>query len=140
MRMFSHDFVLPLSPAGAMPLFTPKGEERWVPGWAPNYVDPPDGATGPGMIFSTGGGETWWTCLAWDPAGHARYLRLTPGHKVARVNVRCAAHPGGCTVTVTYEWIGLDDAGRSEVAAMTQAGFAQEIDGWRCLIGKALGV
>ena len=60
----------------------------------------PDGATAEGMIFSTGDGAVWWTCLRWEPdTGLARYLRLSPGLKAARVTVTCRAegsgrHPG----------------------------------------------
>mgnify|MGYP002142650008 CR=1 FL=1 len=30
---FSHEITLALPVEEAFPLFTPKGEERWVPGW-----------------------------------------------------------------------------------------------------------
>lgn len=134
MTRFAHAFDLPLTPEAAMPLFTPRGEEAWVPGWAPRYVDPPGGETRVGMIFATGEGAVWWTCLHWDPAGEARYIRLMPGHRAARVRVRCTPAPGGCRVAVAYDWFGLDAAGKAAVAAITDAGFAAEIDGWRALI------
>ncbi|MCC0077217.1 MAG: SRPBCC family protein [Rhodobacter sp.] len=135
MPVLSHSFSLPMPPDRALPLFTPRGEEAWVPGWAPVYVDPPGGETAEGMIFSTGNGAVWWTCLRWRPAtGEARYLRLTPGVKAARVGVSCRAEGAGTRVTVCYDWHALGADGAAEIAALTPAGFASEIDGWRSLI------
>lgn len=134
MPAFSQTFDLPFAPGEALPFFTPRGEEGWVPGWAPRYVDPPGGETVEGMIFSTGGDSVWWTCLRWDPPREARYLRLTPGVKAARVSVRCAPKDGGSRVTVGYDWHALGPEGAREIAAITPEGFAAEIAGWRRLI------
>jgi len=140
MPVLSHSFILPMSPDQALPLFTPKGEEAWVPGWAPAYVDPPGGDTVEGMIFSTGNGAVWWTCLRWCPAaGEARYLRLTPGVKAARVTVLCRAEGAGTRVSVAYDWHALGGEGAAEIAALTPDGFASEIDGWRTLILATAG-
>lgn len=140
MTLFSHEIDLPLPPDRAITLFTPRGEEAWVPGWAPAYVDPPGGETTEGMIFSTGDGATWWTCLRWDPPGLVRYLRLTPGRKVARVEVRCIAARDGCRAHVSYDWFGLSPEGTAEISAITQQTFAAEIDGWRALILRNPGL
>lgn len=123
-----------MAPADALPLFTPKGEEAWVPGWAPRYIDPADGETTEGMIFSTSDDSVWWTCLRWSPPAEARYLRLTPGFKAARVAIECTPQGQGSRVAVTYDWHALSAAGAAEIAAITSAGFAAEIDGWRALI------
>ena len=133
MPVFQHTIQLPVPPDRALPLFTPRGEETWVPGWAPVYVDPPDGATSEGMIFSTGDGAVLWTCLRWDPAdGLARYVRLSPRVKAARVTIRCQPHgQGGSSVTVQYDWHALGPEGADDLATLTAEGFAAEIDGWR---------
>jgi hypothetical protein len=134
MPVFRHTIDLPMAPGQALPLFTPKGEEDWVPGWAPRYVDPADGTTTEGMIFSTGGDSVWWTCLRWAPPSEARYLRLTPGVKVARVGILCTAEGAGSRIAVTYDWHALDATGAAEIAAITAESFAAEIDQWRALI------
>lgn len=135
MAVFRHGFTLPMQPEEALALFTPRGEEGWVPVWAPRYIDPPDGETAPGMIFATHGDSVWWTCLEWDPAGGgARYLRLTPTVKVARVGITCRAEGEGTRVEVLYDWHPLGPQGAEELAAMTDSGFAAEIEGWRALI------
>ena len=135
MAVFRHGFTLPLPPEVALGLFTPRGEEGWVPGWAPRYIDPAEGETVAGMIFSTEGGAVWWTCLDWNPQGGAvRYLRLTPGVKVARVGVTCRAEGAGTAVSVVYDWHPLGPEGEAELAALTPQAFAKGIDGWRALI------
>lgn len=139
MPAFSHAFALPMPPAQALSLFTPRGEEGWVPGWVPRYIDPPDGETRQGMLFATHADSVWWTCLEWNPAaGAVRYVRLTPGIKVARVSVSCQSAgqsaAAGTRVEVGYEWFALGPAGEAELASLTPAAFADEIEGWRDLI------
>ncbi|MCB1388573.1 MAG: hypothetical protein KDK12_05420 [Rhodobacteraceae bacterium] len=139
MPRFTHAIDLPLSPARALPLFTPRGEEAWVPGWDPRYIDPADGATAEGMIFSTGDDSTWWTCLRWVPPAEARYLRLTPGVKAARVGILCSSLPSGSRIAVSYDWHALNAEGEAEIAAITPEGFAAEIEQWRVLVLAAQG-
>lgn len=135
MPLFTHFFDLPFPPSEAMPLFTPKGEEIWVPGWNPRYIDPPRGETREGMVFSTHDDSVWWTCLRWDPAGEACYLRLTPGVKFARVHVRCdASGTEGSAVRICYDWHAINEVGAREIAELGPEGFAREIEGWRSLI------
>ena len=137
MMRLEHGFSLALPPSRALPLFTPRGEEAWVPGWVPRCIDPPDGAPQVGMVWSTAADSVWWTCLRWDlDAGRAGYLRLTPGVKVARVWIRATPGPLPDTseIAVAYEWIALNAQGGAEIAAVTPKAFADEIDGWRALI------
>lgn len=132
-----HEFDLPLPPDAAFPLFTPRGEESWVPGWRPEYLDPADGETRAEMVFLTGegAGRTIWTCLAFDPAHHhARYLRVTPATRLAFVDVQCRARGQGSRVAVSYRYLPLTGAGNAEIAGITETSFAAMIDGWRDLI------
>jgi len=135
---FSHEISVPLPPDRAMGLFTPKGEEDWVPGWRPNYVSPPSGETCQDMIFTTGAGHdlTIWTCLAWSPeAGRVRYLRNTPSSRIAFVEVICAADgPARSTVRVSYRFIALTPEGAAYVATITDTSFAADIAEWQVLI------
>ena len=141
-KQFSHEIRISAPVTEAFPLFTPKGEEAWVPGWAPRYLQPEDGETRADMVFTTGAGEeeTVWTCLAWQPADwHARYLRVTPSSRVAFVDVRCRPDGAAHTrVTVSYRMIALTDPGRRYIEAMTPARFARMIDDWSALIHDTL--
>lgn len=136
-RRFSHTITVPLSADRAIHLFTPRGEEDWVPGWAPHYLHPAGGETEADMVFTTGEGDeaTIWTCLVWSPeTGHARYLRVTPASRLAFVDVRCRPDAAQTRVTVSYEMQALTDAGKALIAATTEASFVRMIGEWEGLI------
>lgn len=135
---FCHEISLPLPAEEAFPLFTPKGEELWVPDWAPEYISPASGEVCKEMIFATGSGDeaTLWACLEWQPAErHVRYLRTTPGSRMAFVDVTCK--PDGAartTACVSYSYVPLSERGRAFVAAITPESFAAGIEEWATLI------
>jgi hypothetical protein len=135
---FSHEISVPLAADHAFPLFSPRGEQDWVPDWQPTYLSPETGETCVEMIFTTGSGDetTIWTCLEWEPrTRHARYLRTTPGSRVAFVDVVCREDgPAGTRVRVSYEFVALTRSGKDFMAAMTQQSFAVDIDLWAVLI------
>lgn len=138
-----HSIHLALAPVAAFPLFTAEGERRWAPGWDPRILHPAGGATCPGAVFVTdadGPLETVWWVADLDPqAGLARYVRLTPGSRLAIVEVRLAATPdGGTTATVRYEFTALSPEGNAYVAQMTPENYRAMIDGWEQEIGAAL--
>ncbi len=122
----------------AFPHFTPKGEEDWVPGWQPVYLEPESGETREEMVFVTGVGEetTVWTCLKWDPDRfHARYLRVVPQSRVSFVDVRCRADGKDATIArVSYSHVPLSQAGRDFAMSISQASYESEIGDWAKLI------
>ena len=131
-KTYAHEIVVDRPASEAFPLFTPKGEEAWVPGWAPTYIRPESGETCEEMIFTTGEGEekTFWTCLSWQPEQwHVRYLRLTPASRVAFVDVRCMPDgPERTRVRVAYDVQALSDHGRAYLHDLTESAFANSID------------
>lgn len=137
-RDYVHEITVDRPIAEALPLFTPKGEEAWVPGWRPTYLAPATGETCEEMVFTTGAGDeaSVWTCLAWQPEqGHARYLRLTPASRVAFVDVRCRADGADRTrVRVAYRIVALTDHGRTYLEGSSAEAFARSIDTWAELI------
>ncbi len=137
---YRHEITLDRPVAEAFDLFTPRGEEGWVPGWAPTYVQPEDGETCEEMLFTTGEGDeaTYWTCLKWAPADwHVRYLRMTPASRISFVDVRCRPEGDRTRVMVAYEMQALNDAGRAYMAELSDAAFAEMIDAWPRLIEDA---
>ncbi len=142
-RAFETEIRVPLPPASAIHLFTPKGEEEWVPGWTPRYVEPANGETVAGMVFETGEAaeRTIWTCLKWDAvAGRAAYLRFVPGHRVSRVVVACRAGEGDSSmVTVRYEHVALSPEGEAWLADQPQSDYEAEIAAWQAHIEAAIG-
>ena len=142
-RHGSVDVALPLPEA--FELFTPEGERRWVAGWEPRYLHPADGRLEAGMVFTTavGGEETLWMVSAHDPrAGHADYMRLTPGSRIGLVRIRCNALGERRTrVDVTYEMTALSDSGNDAVRAFGDKPFASVMQAWSesidCLLAQA---
>lgn len=134
-----HSFRLDRPADEVFALFTPAGEAAWVPGWRPVFVHPVDGTTVAGMVFLTDfdGEDTIWTCVRHDAAAHeVGYVRVTPGSRVALVDVAVAATgDGGSDVRVRYRITALSPTGEAIVAATTPAAFAERIDGWRHAIG-----
>jgi hypothetical protein len=129
-------FHLPVPPERALPFFTPEGERDYVEGWDPEPLHAPSGSlAAAGAVFRTaaGGEETFWLALGLDPAaGTAAYVRITPGNRLGTVHVRCRAAGADRTeVEVTYRLTALAPAGESVLARMTEAAFAETIDGWR---------
>jgi hypothetical protein len=130
----SHRIVVDAPIDQAFMFFTPAGEELWVDGWQPAYLNPTDGRTEAGMVFTTGEGadHTIWLMADFDRAQHrSRYLRCTPGSRTGTVEVRCRALDFARTeVDVTYVLTALSDAGADVLRAFEGRRFADRIDGW----------
>ena len=137
---YCHEITVDRPVSEAFPLFTPKGEETWVPGWKPTYLGPDTGKTCEEMIFTTGEGdeETFWTCLKWQPENwHVRYLRLTPKSRVSFVDVQCEPEGADRTrVRVVYQMRALSPSGRAYMSDLSESDFAAMIDEWPHLIEK----
>jgi hypothetical protein len=135
---FHHEIRIPFAIGEAFPLFTPKGEELWVPGWKPDYISPASGETCEEMIFATDHGNvsTLWTCLLWRPhQHHVRYLRVTAGSRVAFVDVRCLSDgPARTLARISYAYVALSESGRAIIGSMSHESFSEMIDEWAMLI------
>jgi len=125
---------VPTGPEAAFPLFSPEGERRWVPGWAPEILHPPAGTWEAGQIFRTQEemGEAIWVITRLDRELHeAEYHRVEPGRYVARIAVACKpAPPGGTEVAVAYSFVGLSEKGNREIASMTQQDYEAKLGRW----------
>jgi hypothetical protein len=123
-------------------LFTPRGESLWIDDWAPRYVEPADGRTTRGMVFTTGDGDdhTVWMLVDFDPARHySRYARVTPASRAGCVEIACTAlAPAETAVDVGYTLTALTDRGRHDLEQFAPATFAHMIEGWKMLIDARL--
>jgi hypothetical protein len=130
----SHRIVVDAPVDRCFMFFTPAGEELWVDGWQPTYIQPEDGRTEAGMVFTTGAGEemTIWTLADFDRVQHrSRYLRCTPGSRTGLVEVRCKALDGTRSeVEVSYTMTALSAQGEVVLEAFEGERFAAMIDGW----------
>src|SRR6266576_7184650 len=80
----SQSFTISLkgSIAEVTPLFGPVRETEWAPGWAPHFLNPPEGAQREGVVFTTttskGRGRLW-LLTAYDiKEGRVEYVIVTP--------------------------------------------------------------
>jgi len=101
-----------LPPAEAFRLFTPRGEQSWVPGWHPWFPAQAPDDTEPGTVFETDahGQRTIWLVTGREPGKRIRYARVTPGDQAGTVTVTITAAGAHSEVEVTYQLTALTPA------------------------------
>jgi hypothetical protein len=127
---------VPLPPAEAFPLFTARGEQRWVEGWEPRFPGPVDDDTAPGVVWETvhAGEHTIWLVLDSDPGRRVSYARVTPRDRAGTVTVELAeAADGGTDVTVGYVLTAFTDAADASLSTFA-AGYTRFLAGWATAI------
>ena len=130
---------VPLPADDAMPLFTARGERRWVEGWDPEFPagEPTEEDEGTVFVTTAGGRSTYWVVAVSD-ADRFLYARTTPGFAAGTVEARRRAADGGSTqVDITYDLSALSDAGAAELDAFA-AGYERDIGAWQQAIESAL--
>jgi hypothetical protein len=119
----------------AFPLFSPRGEEAWVPGWKPEMLHPAGAEWETGLVFRTvhDGQESIWFVRSLDRDAHrVTYDRVDLGMTATTVSVRCEAAGSDTTnVSVTYTFVGITDAGNAFVRAQKRDEFAAKMERWQ---------
>jgi hypothetical protein len=131
--------TVPLPADEAMPLFTARGERRWVEGWDPEFPagEPNEEVEGTVFVTTTDRRSTVWVVVVRDP-DLVRYARTTPGFLAGTVEVRCSGSDARSTqVDVTYDLSALTPEGASELDVFA-AHYEQEIGAWEAAIETAL--
>lgn len=140
---FFGEFTLPASVDDAFPLFSPRGERLWVPGWDPEVLHPPESDWREGQVFRTREerGEAVWVITRLDSVRHwVEYHRVEPGRYVAHIVVRCRELPNRRThVSTAYSFVGVSEIGNQDIAAMTQEAYDAKMLRWSEWIHKHLG-
>jgi len=129
-----------LPPAEAFPLFTARGEQRWVEGWEPRFPGPVDDDTTPGVVWETAhaGEHTIWLVLDSDPGRRVSYARVTPHDRAGTVTVELAdAVDGGSDVTVTYVLTAFTEAADAALADFA-TGYDGFLAGWQAAMERYL--
>jgi hypothetical protein len=123
-----------LSVERALPLFTPRGERRWVAGWDPSFPADDADDTAPGTVFLTG--ESIWM-VADRTERSMRYARALPGVWAGTVEVRCEPVGSQTAAEVTYDLTVLDSAQRPRLREFAD-GYDAFLREWEREIGAAL--
>lgn len=122
------------TPDSAFPLFSPRGEEAWVPDWKPELLYPADAEWQEGQVFRTrhGTDESIWFVGYLDREGHrVVYHRVDAGLTAVTVSVCCDGAASDATkVTVRYTVVGITEAGNDFVRKQKQEDFAARMLQW----------
>lgn len=131
--------TVPLPPAEAFPLFTARGERRWVPGWEPSFPAPVTDDARPETVFQTHADErtTTWIVVEGTPGRHIRYARVTPGTSAGTVSVVLDEANGHSEVTVTYELTALSGEGAAHLHRFAEE-YPAFLATWQDAITQAL--
>jgi hypothetical protein len=121
-------------------LFSPIGEQLWVPGWNPELLHPPDVRWGQGQIFRTQEepGEAIWIVTGLNREAHqVEYHRVEPHRHVARIRVKCTALGDRNTeVATAYAFVGLSREGNDKIRAMTVEAYSEKMKRWKQWISE----
>jgi hypothetical protein len=120
-----------LPPGEAFRLFTPRGEQDWVPGWHPHFPAPAADDTEPGTVFETSahGQHTIWLVTDRQPGKRISYARVTPGDHAGSVTVVISPDGENSAVEVTYQLTALTSDGDRRLGEFAD-GYAAYLQSW----------
>jgi hypothetical protein len=126
------------------PLFSPKGEEKWVSGWQPEYIYPDTGDFVENMVFKTKSSykseQTYnWTLTYLNTElSRAVYTVNTP-NRVWAIKVQCTMLEKFKTVAVvTYTYTALNNIGEKLNRDALEKMFRLELKDWEEAINHYL--
>ena len=128
-----------LPPGEAFRLFTPRGEQDWVPGWHPSFPAPAPDDTEPGTVFETSahGQRTVWIVTARHPGRRISYARVTPGDQAGTVTVTISPAGRHSEVEVTYQLTALTSTAGLKLGEFAD-GYPAYLQSWQDAISAWL--
>jgi hypothetical protein len=133
-----------LPPAEAFRLFTPRGEQDWVPGWQPAFPAEAPDDTEPGTVFQTsahGAHPTVWVVTDRQPGRRISYTRVTPGDRAGTVEVKLSPagqHGEASDVEVSYQLTALSESAGDALREFAD-GYPAYLRSWQDAISAWLG-
>lgn len=124
------------------PLFSAEGEKLWVPGWSYGNIM---GGTDlhEDYVFVTrshdhAASDAIWMVKRYEPDNYlVQFYKVEPGEKVGVIEVRCfELNESQTKVQVTYEYIGLSEAGDRFISSFTSSEYNAFIAEWETLLVK----
>jgi hypothetical protein len=130
---------VPLPPADAFRLFTPRGEQDWAEGWQPSFPAPPPDDTEPGTVFETTahGEHTTWLVTDRRPGERISYARVTPGKQAGTVTVVISPAGQHSEVEVTYHLTALTGPASGKLSEFAD-GYPAYLQSWQDAIAALL--
>ena len=117
------------APEVVFPLLCPVEEEKWVPGWAPEYVVSSSGVVELDCIFQTAGSphSSVWIVSRYEPEKlHLEMYKVTPGHTVGKLQIQLSATgPDATQADISYEYTSLGSSGDTLLLAKLAQGTGQ---------------
>lgn len=123
---------IPLPPAEAFPLFTPRGEQVWAEGWHPSFPAAAPDDSEPGTVFETSahGERTIWLVIDRQPGKRISYARVTPGDRAGTVTVTVSPAGHHTEAEVTYELTALTDPAAARLREFAD-GYPAYLQSWQ---------
>ncbi|MGE4544033.1 MAG: hypothetical protein AB7D06_07990 [Pedobacter sp.] len=122
------------------PLFSAEGEKLWVPGWSYENIM---GGTElhEDYVFVSrnhdhAASDAIWMVKRYEPDNYlVQFYKVEPGEKIGVIEVRCfELNESQTKVQVTYEYIGLSEAGDRFISSFTSSEYNAFIDEWESLL------
>ena len=130
-------FTVDLAYEDAAPLFGAWEEQKWAPGWKPEFLYPIPPADQEGSVFRAQKGaysSLWVNTLLDLPAGRVQYVYTLGERLVTRIDIRLKRNGTDRTdVSVTYERTALDPSANDQVQSLAKED-ATSGEEWRDLI------
>ena len=113
---------VPLLPAEAFRLFTPRGEQDWAHGWHPRFPAPAPDDTEPGTVFETSahGQHTIWLVTDRQPGKRISYARVSPDDQAGTVSVVISPAGHHSEVEITYQLTALTSLADDKLSAFAE--------------------
>ena len=130
-------FTVDLPYREASPLFGAWEEQKWAPGWKPEFLHPTPAADQEGSVFRVqkGAHSSLWVNTIFDLAsGHVQYVYVLADLLVTRIDIHLKVNNRDKTdVSVTHERTALTPSANDHVNALAKEDAASG-DEWRSLI------
>jgi hypothetical protein len=124
-------------------LICPVREAEWLDGWEYRMIYSESGLAEEGCVFtsrSAADPETLWVVAVRDDSRrHTRFVRITPGSRLAVVDIHVApAAENTSHVRIVYTITALTEEGNRFVEAFTQDAFQEDMRFWEATMNHYL--
>ncbi len=134
--------ILLASPEVVFPLLCPVEEEKWVPGWNPDFVKSFSGVAEHNCVFQTTekSVSSVWIVNCFEPEPlYLEMYKVTPGHTVGQLCIQLFAHNQKQTkADISYEYTSLSETGDEFLKNFTSDYYIKFMQNWENAINHFL--